>query len=114
MFGVLSDAGLQDVSQLEYVDRFTPEEAGSPVRGKTNYPLASLYAVDNTCRSAFGFASTGYEKRICPRIIQPAAGGGDGGGEAASGCQEPAGGCGEGFYWWPDPHCACSATPYNQ
>jgi serine/threonine protein kinase len=113
MFGVLSDAGLKDVTQLDYVDRFTSQEAGSPIRGKENYPLRSLYATDNTCRSPFGFSPTEYEKRLCPKIIIPAAGDNGNNDSGVSGCQPPPGGCGEGFYWWPDPHCACSATPYN-
>jgi serine/threonine protein kinase len=113
MYGVLSDASLKDVTKLDYVDRFTPQEAGSPIRGNGNYPLASLFAVDNTCRSAFGFSPTGYESRLCPRIVLPAAGGG-GDDTGASGCQPPGGSCDPGFYWWPDPHCACSSTPYNE
>lgn len=116
MFGVLSDAGLKDVTMLDYVDRFTVGEAGSPVRDNSNYPLSSLYATDNTCRAAFGFSTTGYEKRICPRIVLPATGGGGGGGgdAAAMGCQPPGGSCpSDAPNWWPDPHCACSTTPYN-
>jgi serine/threonine protein kinase len=114
MFGAMADAGLKDPSQLDYTDRFTAAVAGSPVGGKANYPLASLFAVDNTCRSAFGFAPTGYEKRICPRVIQPVVKDKGGGGNSPSGCQEPPGGCpADAPNWWPDPHCACSATPYN-
>jgi hypothetical protein len=113
MFGVMSDAGLRNVTRLEYVDRFTALEAGSPVRDNANYPLALLFAVDNTCRSVFGFTPTGYEKRICPKIIQSVVKDKGGGGNSASGCQPPGDSCDPGFYWWPDPHCACSATPYN-
>ena len=71
LYGVVADAGLKDVSMYDYTDRFTPAEAGSPVRGKEEYPLGSLYAVDNTCWDAYGFKSTGYEPKICPPIIQP-------------------------------------------
>lgn len=98
MFGVMADAGLKDPTKMDYTDRFTTADAGSPVREKSNYPLNELYVVDNTCRGAFGFSPTGYEKRLCSKIIQPVVGGGEGG---------------AGFYWWPDPHCACSTTPYN-
>ena len=115
MFGVLSDAGLVDVTQMDYTDRFTSAEAGSPVRSNKYYPLQSLYAVDTTCRSTMGFVSTGYEPRVCPAIILPVAGGsGSGGNSAPSGCQPPPGGCpSDAPNWWPDPHCACSYTPYN-
>jgi hypothetical protein len=67
MYGVLADAGLKDVKKLDYVDRFTEAEAGSPVKDKKNYPLKALFAVDNTCREVFGFDPTGYEPMLCPR-----------------------------------------------
>jgi hypothetical protein len=71
MLGVLADAGLKDPKQLDYVDRFTPEEAGSPIRGNTNYPLKALFAVDNVCRAPFGFDPTGYEPQLCPSTEPP-------------------------------------------
>jgi hypothetical protein len=69
MYGAIADAGLKDVGKLDYVDRFTEAEAGSPVKDKLNYPLKALYAVDNTCREAFGFSPTGYEPQLCPRNV---------------------------------------------
>jgi hypothetical protein len=71
MYGALADAGLKDVSKLDYVDRFTEEEAGSPVKDKKYYPLKALFAVDNTCREAFGFKPTGYEPMLCPKEPKP-------------------------------------------
>lgn len=71
MLGVLSDAGLRDVGMLDYNDRFTSEVAGSPVRSNQYYPLGELYLVDNACRSAYGFAPTGYEPQICPTEAPP-------------------------------------------
>ncbi|NJN79136.1 MAG: hypothetical protein HC797_00925 [Anaerolineales bacterium] len=38
MFGVIADAGLKDISKLDYVDVFTEKEAGSPVRSNSYYP----------------------------------------------------------------------------
>lgn len=67
MLGVLGDSGLKDPGKLDYVDRFTAAEAGSPVRDNSNYPLKALFAVDNVCREAFGFDATGYEPQLCPR-----------------------------------------------
>ncbi|MEW6241923.1 MAG: hypothetical protein AB1564_14050 [Chloroflexota bacterium] len=81
MYGVLADAGLKDVSKLDYVDRFTEEEAGSPVRDKKHYPLKALFAVDNTCRAAFGFNPTGYEPMLCPPNEPP---------PGETGCEDPA------------------------
>ena len=72
MLGVLADAGLRDPTKLDYVDRFTEVEAGSPVRDKKYYPLGALFAVDNTCREAFGFKPSGYEPQLCPHELPPA------------------------------------------
>ena len=67
MLGVLADAGLRDVGMLDYVDRFTEAEAGSPEKSEQYYPLKALYAVDNACREAYGFEPSGYEPQLCPR-----------------------------------------------
>ena len=66
MLGVIADAGLKDPGKLDYVDRFPITEAGSPLRDNKNYPLKSLFLVDNTCRDAFGFEPTHYEPQGCP------------------------------------------------
>lgn len=72
MLGVLADAGLRDPGKLDYVDRFTLAQAGSPLRDNTNYPLKALFAVDNVCRAAFGFKPTGDEPQLCPSLEPPA------------------------------------------
>lgn len=66
MLGVIADAGLKDIEQLDYVDRFTKEQAGSPVRGDPFYPLKALFAIDNVCRAVYGFPGTGEEPQRCP------------------------------------------------
>ncbi|MBK8421881.1 hypothetical protein [Candidatus Villigracilis saccharophilus] len=63
--GVVSDAGLKDVSKFDYNDRFDEAEAGSPIRSKEFYPLGALYAVDNTCWEAYGFEIVGNEPKAC-------------------------------------------------
>ncbi len=114
MFGVLADAGLKDVSQLDYVDRFTEEQAGSPVRSKLHYPLKALYAIDNTCRQAVGFVPSGYEPMICPKIVPPAVSKTE---EPGDGNQcvgiDPSSCTANAPYFWPYPHCACSSVPYR-
>jgi hypothetical protein len=65
MYGVIADGGLKSIADLDYVDRFTEEEAGSPVRDQQNYPLKALYAVDNVCREVFGFTGTKQEPQRC-------------------------------------------------
>jgi hypothetical protein len=67
LLGVLSDAGLKDVTQMYYNDRFTEVEAGSPEKSEKYYPLKALYAFDNVCREAFNFKVNGYEPLLCPR-----------------------------------------------
>lgn len=67
MLGVIADAGLRDIGQLDYSDRFTEEQAGSPVAGDKFYPLKALFAVDNVCREAYGFVGTGEEPQRCPK-----------------------------------------------
>jgi hypothetical protein len=71
MLGVLADANLRDVGMLDYNDRFTAEEAGSPVRSNKYYPLGALYLLDNSCREAFGFKASGFEPQLCPRPATP-------------------------------------------
>ncbi len=117
MFGILTDAGLKDAQKMDYNDRFTSAEAGSPVRSHPNYPLQSIFAVDNTCRGAIGFTPKGYEPRICAALVPPTVTP-----TLATltptpdplGCQPPPEGCPpDAPNWWPAPHCACSITPYN-
>ncbi len=71
MYSVMADGGLKNISKLDYVDAFTQQEAGSPVRSNSYYPLQALFAVDNTCFQAFGFTPSGFEPKICPEIVQP-------------------------------------------
>ena len=67
LLGVLSDAGLMDVSKMYYNDRFTEAEAGSPETGEKYYPLKELYAFDNACREAYNYNALGEEPMLCPR-----------------------------------------------
>jgi len=71
MLGVLSDAGLKDVTKMNYNDRFTAEDAGSSVRSNKHYPLGELFLFDNTCREAYGFSPSGYEPQLCPPPVSP-------------------------------------------
>jgi hypothetical protein len=67
MYGVRADAGLRDITELDYVDRYTEEEAGSPQAEEKLYPLKAIYAVDNTCRDAHGFVGNYEEPQRCPK-----------------------------------------------
>jgi hypothetical protein len=106
MLGVLADSGIQDVTKLDYVDRFTEAEAGSPVKDKQYYPLKSLFEVDNACREAFGFKPTGYEPQLCPRAEptpQPRS--------TPNVCQPPPYCTGQWFIWHQDT-CYCEEILY--
>ena len=72
MWGVWADAGLKDPSKFNYNDRFTNAQAGSPIGNNQYYPINAIYAVDNTCRAAYGFSPTGYEPSLCPTNAPPA------------------------------------------
>ncbi len=72
MIGPIADAGLKDPGKMDYNDRFTLAQAGSPIRSNPNYPLKALFAVDNVCLAAFGFHVTGLEPQLCPSL-EPAA-----------------------------------------
>lgn len=65
MYGVIADGGLKSIADMDYVDRFSEEEAGSPVKNEKNYPLKALYAVDNVCREVFGMTGTQQEPQRC-------------------------------------------------
>lgn len=65
MYGVIADAGLKSIADMDYVDRFTEAEAGSPEKNEQYYPLKALYGVDNVCREVHGFTGTGQEPHRC-------------------------------------------------
>ena len=108
MLGTLADAGLKDPRQLDYVDRFTLPDAGSPVRDNRYYPLRALYLFDNTCRAAFGFRATGAEPQLCPNIV-PEATRKPGAPTVVGPCQPQS--CGSGYTWIGEPVCGCVQVP---
>ncbi len=69
--GVVSDAGLKDVSKYDYADHIAEADAGSPVKNDKFYPLGSLYSVDNTCWEAIGIQTSGFEPKLCQPILVP-------------------------------------------
>ncbi len=115
MLGVIADAGWKDPQKLDYVDRLTIEEAGSPVKDNQYYPLKGLILVDNTCRDAVGFEPTHYEPQICPVAPTPTKEKGPPPPTGPTlpppaGCQPPPGGCGPGKHW-DAGECRCDWDP---
>ncbi|TFG49393.1 MAG: hypothetical protein E4H33_02350 [Anaerolineales bacterium] len=66
LWSAWADDGLKAPDYRDYNDRFTEESAGSPYPGSPLYPIKSVYLVDTTCRSYFGFTPTGNEPGLCP------------------------------------------------
>jgi hypothetical protein len=73
MWSAWADALVKDPSRFSYNDRYTIADAGSPQKDNSYYPIKALFAMDSTCRAAFGFKPTGYEPLICPPIEAPPA-----------------------------------------
>ncbi len=106
LLGVIADAGLKDHTKLDYVDRFTEEVAGSPVRSNLNYPLKELFAVDNACRWAYGFIPSGFEAQLCPvdePTPKPRA--------TPATCPAPPSCVGQ-WYIWDPVKCTCTVILY--
>jgi hypothetical protein len=68
LWGAWADAGLRDPQKFDYNDVFGPTEAGSPIKGNTDYPLKALYSVDNTCRVLYGFTTTSNIPGMCTSV----------------------------------------------
>ena len=52
--------GIQDLTKIEFNDRFTKAEAGSPLKEEKNdYPIKAIWGVDNTARIPSGFVPGG-------------------------------------------------------
>jgi hypothetical protein len=65
MWGLWADGGPDDVAYFDYNDHFPPDAAGSPLSNSSDYPVKALASVDNTCRDAYGFSTTGNEPGLC-------------------------------------------------
>jgi hypothetical protein len=65
LWGVWADEGLQHPEWFDYVDHFTPADAGSPVGGASIYPLKAMASLDNSCRWVYDFTPTGTEPGLC-------------------------------------------------
>lgn len=74
LWSAWSDDQIKAPYLFDYNDSFTLAEAGSPVQGASNYPLAKLAQMDNTCRAAWGFIPVGNEPGLCKKTtVSPTA-----------------------------------------
>jgi len=58
LWGVVADEGLRDPASFDYNDFYTIAQAGSPTENNSNYPLAEVASLDNTCRWTYDFDPT--------------------------------------------------------
>ena len=58
LWSAWADNGLKKVGSFDYNDTMGPSTAGSPILGD-DYPVKSLYNLDNTCRLPYGFEQMG-------------------------------------------------------
>ncbi len=58
LWGAWADNGLKKVASFDYNDTMGLSTAGSPILGD-DYPVKSLYNLDNTCRLPYGFEQVG-------------------------------------------------------
>jgi len=58
VWGVWAAENLLASENMDLHDRHSQSEAGSPYPSRSNYPLAAINQVDNTCRETFGFEPT--------------------------------------------------------
>lgn len=69
---VWADSGLADPSKFDYNDAFSEEQAGSPIKTSSLYPVGSLNLMDSTCWIAYNLEATGTELGGCYQL-QPTA-----------------------------------------
>jgi len=93
---------------FDHNDRFTLEEAGSPLKDNDHYPLAGFAAVDNTCRALSGLAPTGQLPGMCPMVVPQASGDDEGRCPPENCCPLATVGCNS--HW---DFSSCSCVPNN-
>ncbi|MBN1265420.1 MAG: hypothetical protein JXA25_08000 [Anaerolineales bacterium] len=71
LWGAWTDEGVQEAGWFDYHDHFTQAEAGSPLTESSDYPLAAMDSMDNTCRWTYGFQPTDPLPGLCPLPTTP-------------------------------------------
>jgi hypothetical protein len=63
-----ADGGMMDPAKFDYNDQFSEEQAGSPNKNSSQYPIAALHMMDSTCWIAYNLEPTGTELGGCVQI----------------------------------------------
>ncbi len=63
-----ADSGLADPSRFDYNDSFSEEQAGSPNKNSSLYPVGQLNLMDSTCWVAYDFEASGKELGGCYQL----------------------------------------------
>jgi hypothetical protein len=92
---------------FDHHDRFTLEEAGSPLIDNEHYPLKAFFAADNTCRALSGLAPTNPLPGMCP-ISVPQASGDEGRCPPENCCPAATTAC---LLYWSYETCSCVPRP---
>ena len=58
LWGAWADGSPLSLQKLDFNDMVSLKEAGSPIKGDPTYPIKAVFAMDNTCRVAYGFQTT--------------------------------------------------------
>ncbi|MCD4673999.1 MAG: hypothetical protein K8R77_15155 [Anaerolineaceae bacterium] len=88
---------------FDHHDRFTLEEAGSPLEDNPQYPLKAFFGADNTCRALSGLTPTSQLPGMCPMTV-PQASGGEERCPAENCCPSATTAC---FFHWDYGSCSC-------
>jgi len=71
LWGVIADEGQRDPGSMDYNDFYTIAQAGSPTQNNSNYPLAEVASLDNTCRWTYDFDPTTQYIGMCALPATP-------------------------------------------
>jgi hypothetical protein len=63
-----ADSGVADPSKFDYNDSFSEEQAGSPNKNSSYYPVGQLNLMDSTCWVAYNFEASGKELGGCYQL----------------------------------------------
>jgi hypothetical protein len=67
-FKAWADNGVADPAKFDYNDSYSEQQAGSPVKTSSLYPVGQIFLVDSTCWIAFNYQPKGTELGGCYQL----------------------------------------------